>query len=398
MVTGWLLDGTHDVTVFEREPMLGGHIRTLGRNVPRGSLPERVFLDAGVVEFTRDEFPTFHRLMRQLGVELRHVPGTNTLFRQDDHHLHSVPNKEAALPILTSLKSAVGLAPVVLQRQRFLSCTDPPISALYERPLADFLGHDDYGIWLRLVTMYAYSIPFPCIGNVAAALAVPMLRAFSRTNVWSAVVGGTYTYFERMLESFKGTIHTNAMIESVRRDDRGVEVSMQSGETLAFDAVVFAAPPDQVLQLLSDPSDAECRRFGPWRPNHVQTVLHYDRGLYERRDCEHPGEFDVFELADYRGGYNALLNRLGGLPPDEPRQYGLAYGMEDEIDPSRILHTQPHHTPHFSVEALRSREEVRETNGENHTWHAGAWLGNGLHEGAITSAVAVSAALGGRRI
>lgn len=398
MVTAWLLNKTHDVTVFERQPILGGHIRTVGRNVPRGSLPDGVYLDAGVVEFTREEFPTFHRLMDELSVELRHVPGTNTLFRKDGDHLHSVGNKDAGLPLLKSLKSAVGLAPLALQRRRFLDSTKPPIPAIYERPLADFLGHDDYGIWLRLVTMYAYSIPFEAVGNVAAALAVPMLRAFSKTNSWSEVVGGPYVYFERMLESFHGTVHTSASIDSVRRNQTGVRITMSSGEDLRFDAVVFAAPPDQVLQLLQDPSDAERRRFYAWRPNHIETILHYDRGMYERRDCEYPGEFDVFELPGYRGGYNALLNRLGNLPDDEPRQYGLAYGMRDEIDPQTIVHIQPHHTPHFSVEALRSREEVRETNGENHTWHAGAWLGDGLHESALTSAVAVSVGLGGRRI
>ena len=41
-------------------------------------------------------------------------------------------------------------------------------------------------------------------------------------------------------------------------------------------------------------------------------------------------------------------------------------------------------------------EEVRETNGQNHTFHAGAWLGDGLQEGAVRSACEVSKRLGGR--
>jgi predicted NAD/FAD-binding protein len=38
------------------------------------------------------------------------------------------------------------------------------------------------------------------------------------------------------------------------------------------------------------------------------------------------------------------------------------------------------------------------TNGENHTFHVGAWLGDGLQEGAITSALTVSKLLGGASI
>ena len=92
------------------------------------------------------------------------------------------------------------------------------------------------------------------------------------------------------------------------------------------------------------------------------------------------------------------LNRLAGLPPDHPSHYFLAYGLDHEIDPACVVHRQLHHTPFYTVEALRHREEVRETQGERQTFHAGAWLGDGLHEGAVASAVAVSERLGGRRL
>ncbi len=54
LITAWLLDRAHEVTLFERAPVLGGHIRTLGRNAPRGDLPAGLWLDAGVVEFSRE--------------------------------------------------------------------------------------------------------------------------------------------------------------------------------------------------------------------------------------------------------------------------------------------------------------------------------------------------------
>ena len=44
----------------------------------------------------------------------------------------------------------------------------------------------------------------------------------------------------------------------------------------------------------------------------------------------------------------------------------------------------------YATESFRYRDEVVATNGENHTYHAGAYLGDGLHEGAITSALRVA--------
>jgi len=54
-----------------------------------------------------------------------------------------------------------------------------------------------------------------------------------------------------------------------------------------------------------------------------------------------------------------------------------------------------HHTTLFTRDAFRTRPEILRANGERGTWVAGAWLGNGLHEGAVESAARVSQALGG---
>lgn len=123
-------------------------------------------------------------------------------------------------------------------------------------------------------------------------------------------------------------------------------------------------------------------------------MIHTDTDFYRRFHSPHYTEFDVFEKPHGDAGYNAFLNRLCGLPETAPH-YNLAYNLTEWIDPSQIIQTQQHHTPLYTVDAMRYRDEVVETNRENHTYHAGAYLGNGLHEGAISSGLAVSRLLGG---
>ena len=48
----------------------------------------------------------------------------------------------------------------------------------------------------------------------------------------------------------------------------------------------------------------------------------------------------------------------------------------------------------YTTESFQYRDEVVATNGENNTYHAGAYLGDGLHEGAITSAFRVAQLVG----
>ena len=40
----------------------------------------------------------------------------------------------------------------------------------------------------------------------------------------------------------------------------------------------------------------------------------------------------------------------------------------------------------YTTESFRYRSEIVDTNGENNTYYAGSYLGDGLHEGAIASA------------
>jgi uncharacterized protein len=170
-----------------------------------------------------------------------------------------------------------------------------------------------------------------------------------------------------------------------------VSISLADNKIREFDKVVFATPPDVVLQLLADPHDDEIARFTAWQGNYVQTLLHTDDSMYAPYRVREGSEFDFFETdaADVCWGYNARLNQLCGIAV--PIQYSLSFNLESSIDPDRILHIQQHHTPLYTVAAFRHRQETIATNGNYHTYHVGAYLGDGLHEGAITSALRVAA-------
>jgi predicted NAD/FAD-binding protein len=399
MVTAWLLDERHDVTLFERDNVLGGNIRTLGGNV-ECILPSGVKLEAGVVEFDRFHFEKFHGLMKALGVEMAAVPITTGLFLADgsnwhapDRLVHEFPNTQQQL--FQKLRHM----PLALSRRRFLSRIEAvSVDRTREATLDDFLDDDVFGKWIKMLLMYAYSIPYERAGQIGASLAIPTLHRFLVWSDWTRVVGGVWTYVERILEQLQAHVIVGAVVEAAQRTDSAVQITVAGRGTTHFDAVVFAVTPEQVLPILTDPTDDERRRFGAWRANTARTVVHRDTGLYDRRGIRYYSEFDVFETSSGAHGYNAYLNRLCGVSVDSATHYSLAFGLDDEIDPACVIHEQEHVTPLYDVEALRWRDEIVATNGENRTWYAGAWLGDGLQEGAVVSAERVSIGLGGRTI
>ncbi len=397
LITAYLLDRHHGVTLYEKASVLGGHIRTLGLNVkePAG-LHAPHPLDAGVLEFDCKLFPTVDRLFRRLEVPTEALPAATTLFCADGRRIlapGAIPR--AGLSGVQLLRAWLAALRLNRARRRFLSSTDLPMEELYRRSLGDFLDPSDYSLWLELLAMYAYSTPRESVAGMPAALVVPMLRRFANADDWIRVVGGTYLYVQAITDRFRGTICTGADIRAVTRTSGGNTIEFRDRSRCEFDAVVFATPPGEILPLLADASSAERDQLRPWKTREIETMIHCDFSPYERRGARFATEFDVFELPGGRGGYNALLNLLCGLPETEHRRFGLAFGMDDEIDPGRVLHVQKHRVPVLALDALRSREAIKQSNGHNNTWLAGAWLYDGLHEGAATSAAVVAKALGG---
>jgi uncharacterized protein len=201
------------------------------------------------------------------------------------------------------------------------------------------------------------------------------------------VKGGVYSYIEKILTRFKGEVNLDAKIASITRSLDAIAIQKYDGENQEFDKLVFATPPDQVLTLLSDPSEAEIKRFSAWEANCARTLLHTDTSMYARYGIQHLTEFDFFQTGQ-SWGYNAYLNQLCGI--SSPSKYSLAFQLDPLIAQEHIIHIQTHHTPLYTVDSLRYRDEVIATNGENNTYHAGAYLGDGLHEGAISSALQVA--------
>ena len=401
MTAAHLLDKVHDVTLFEKKPFLGGNIRTLNKNISCDSLDHQITLDNGVVEFQREYFPNFHKLMLDLQVQLEETPISSELFLANGHYYKSTgairygckTNQEK---IIESLK----MTPIMFSYLCFLArVTFVSQDSFRHRPVSDYLGNSISARWLKMLLMYAYSMPYKTIDNFPAEIGMPLLRQSGMFTKWDRIAGGVYTYIEKILSRFRGSIYCDTRIMEITRDPTEVQIKLANGDPLHFDKIIFATTPEQVLTLLKDPSENEIKRFQDWKANVIDTVIHTDTSIYKHFGVTYFCEFDLFQNKENGGcGYNAYLDRLCGIDSQTDTHFSLAYNMEQQIAPEKVIDVQQHTTPAYNVEAIRYRQEVLETNGENNTYHAGAYLFDGLHEGAITSGFVVSDLLGGLRL
>jgi uncharacterized protein len=391
LVTAYILDKQgHGVTVFERQAILGGHIRTLNKN-EKSTRDCQEILEGGVLEFP-SVFRNFLNLMRELEVELEPVKVGSALFLKDGRHFLSAEMIQKNFTGFQRLIEYLRLDTLYARSAGFwLQMQFPKIQEFYNQPLSQHFHKPCVrNNWLKLLTMYSYSMPFEDINNFPAELAIPALRDYVFVD-WLRIKGGVYSYIEKILARFKGKIFLNVDVKTISRDPHSISIRMADETILDFDKVVFATPPDRFLSLLSNPTEAEKRRFLAWQPNYATTIVHSDTSMYARYGIRELSEFDFFETRQ-GWGYNAYLNRLCGV--SSATKYSLAFNLESAIAPDKIIHTLKHHTPFYTVEAFRYRDEVASVNGEGNIYHAGAYLGDGLHEGAILSAIRVAQLIG----
>ena len=391
LVTAYLLDQQgHYVTLFERESVLGGHIRTLNKNVQPNHSDCDQILENGVLEFPA-AFHNFLALMRTLEVDLEPVDIGSALFLQDGRHFLSGAMIRKNFTGMQRFQEYLRLDTLYARSAGFwVRMRFPKMQDFYDQPLSQHLTRPcTRNCWLKLLTMYSYSMPFELIDDFPAELAIPALRQYIFVK-WFRIKGGVYTYIEKILAKFGGEIFLNARVKGITRTSNGVTIELPEGQR-RFDKIVLATPPDQVMKLLADPTPAESKRFSSWRENRVRTFLHSDTTMYDRYNIAQPSEFDFFQT-DQSWGYNAFLNQLCGIRSDQ--RYSLAFNLANLIDQDKVIHIQEHHTPLYTVKSFHYRDQVVETNGENNTYHVGAYLSDGLHEGAVTSAMRAAELIG----
>ena len=374
----------HDITVFEKEAMLGGHIRSVGKNVKSTQLAENLVLDTGVIEFP-DMFHHFFSLMKELEVPLTKVDVGSGLFYKNGKKLLSdnliVANYTGFKVIFEKLKlftSKFFAIDVFLKLHR-LNTTE-----LASKPLGNFLKNNSpVHHWLQNLVMYCYSIPYHHISNFPTAIGIHSIKTYRNCN-WYGIEGGVYQYIEQILKTFKGEIILNSKIEKVVRNTNNVEI--YTDKVSVFDKVIFATSPGVIIQLLKDADEQEYKQFFPWKDQYIHTHLHSDATIYDKFNIKKASEFDFFQTND-GWGYNAFLNTLCGVK--ENIKYYLAYNLESIINPLKLLHKQKHLVPYYQMESFQFRDDIIRNNGHKNTYYVGAYLGNGLHEGAITSALKV---------
>lgn len=397
-----MLAPDHHVTLFEAQPRLGGHARTIiaGKN---GDQP----VDTGFIVFNYANYPHLARLFEQLDVP---VTPSNMSFGASIDGGRLEYGLAGAGAVFAQRRNAVNPAYLRMLRDIFhfngralQVANDPGMT------IADLLARLKTGRWFRdyyLLPLSGaiWSTPKEQILDFPAQA---MMRFFdnhalinySGQHQWYTVQGGSVQYVDRLetyLRQNSVTLRPGCPVQAVRRTATGVEVKA-AGAWEAFDQVIMATHSDDSLALLTDASVDEQRNLGPiaYQPNDI--VLHADASVMPKRRAVW-SSWNYTEDAGKRPGQIDLtywMNKLQPIPQDDPHFVTLnsTRPIRDDLIYDQV--TLRH--PVYDLAALQAQERVRDMNGTRNTWFCGAWMKDGFHEDGLGSAVDVVTAMTARR-
>ncbi|MDJ0521981.1 MAG: FAD-dependent oxidoreductase [Planctomycetota bacterium] len=399
LVSAYLLSRSHDVTVFEAGARAGGHTNTI--DVSLGGTIHHV--DTGFIVFNRPNYPLFVRLLEELDVAVQPTDMSfsvqseaddlewcgsglgaffaqrrNLLRRAHWRLLREILRFNRSAPALLTEEEGAFTLREYLAREGY----SPALSDLYIVPMAAALWSADPGTVLDFPAHYFVRF-FENHG---------FFKVKGRPD-WLAIRGGSQRYVEKLIAGFRDRIRTRTPVQSVRRDDEGVEIETEAHGRERFDAVVISTHSDQALRMLADPSPAESDVLGaiPYQPN--EAILHTDERVMPRaRAAWSSWNYHVPAEATATATVTYWMNRLQTLPADPP--FFVTLNRTTDIAPERILRRIGYHHPVYTPATRAAQLRWEEINGVRHTWYAGAYWGWGFHEDGVRSAVRVTERFG----
>jgi uncharacterized protein len=387
----------HEITLFEADDRLGGHTNTVRVDLA----DETHHVDTGFIVHNDRNYPSFQRLLAQLGVAAQpsemsfsvsdggafeyNGSSPNGLFASRAH-LAQPSFHRMVRDLLRFNREAPGLVG--------LNGSGPSLGAFleaggYSRAFVDRLIVPQASAVWSADPAQMWELPASFLAEFFANHGMFSLRGRPR---WRTIAGGAKTYVDALTASFADRIRLNAPIRRLRRLPDAVELVPAGGEAERFDAVVVATHSDQALAMLGDPTAAEREVLGaiPYQAN--EAVLHTDRGQLPRR--RRAWASWNFHLQDEPAGRTTVtyhMNRLQSL--DASEELCVTLNRSDRIDPERVIATVPYAHPVFTRAGVAAQARWPELN-RGRTHYCGAYWGFGFHEDGVASALRVCEQLG----
>lgn len=388
ITAAWLLDERHEVTLFERNAVLGGHAHST--RVEMGGHTH--FADDGFAWFSDTLYPNFMRLLEIHGVPTRVVPMSATFTQKALGRTFVLPPTGLG-PLMRTVSSPAMLAGL-LRLNHAINLAKPVVH-----------GHDLDLSWGEFLDRHQFPEPFssqlltPMVAGVwggpydrvrdFSAYTLMKYLVFHRPSglsqyKWHVIRDGAASYIHQIAATLRRTeILRQTPVTRLQRTEHGWQVTDSQGGTREFDHVVMATGARDAQHILRDVQGVDTAKqvLNGFEYYTVRLGTHSDPSFMPPRQSD-------WRVANILwDGRAATLNVWTGKHTAQP----VFTSYLQDREPAQCHNISTFHLPLITPAHNRAQKVLEGVQGIENLWFIGDWTRDiGCHEDAVVSALRIA--------
>lgn len=388
LTAAWLLDGHHEVTLFEKNDVLGGHALTVHFDI-KG---KRVFANPAAGYITPTIYSRFLQLLKILNVKLIAIPASVTVYSS------ALGYATMLTPRLSLHRWAKILHPVTLMhllelQRALLAARKFDKHDDWQTTLEEFMDQEHISQFVRNEIIYPWisAVGEATIEDIKgfsarAALKYPV-HGQSGTQAFrlQEIEGGIASYIKPLVDSLRKTqIKTGCGIQSIQKQDNKFVLTDSSNTKHSFDHVIFASPAYETKKIIDTLSGAEELQniLAGFPYNPARIAVHGDTNLMPPQKVD----WSIYNTM-YDG---KTCEATIWCPEDGEHQYFKSWVTFAEKLPENLYSVHEFKHPLLTPGYYQAQEKLKLVNGKDNLWFAGSYTQDiDSHESGVRSAIDV---------
>ncbi len=402
LTAAYLLSKKHKVTLIEKEKRIGGHTNTI--NVKENG--KSIGVDTGFIVLNNRNYPNFKKLLNKLNVKIRNTDMSFSYYDENDGFNYAGTGISGYFSQKKNLFSPKHYRFLLnVKRYSKIAAKDIESNNVLDETLGEYLTRKEFPIEIieRFMIPMGAAVWSGSRNDMMNFPAKMFLQFFNNHGIldlnnapqWHTVIGGSFTYVKKILDSFAGEIIQGNGAKEIIRKNGKVMVTLENKEDLQFDKVICASHADQTFRMIKDLNREEEAVLKPWNYSKNITILHTDSSFMppskpawacwnyvKNKDSDDGDDVSV----------TYYMNRLQGLKTKN--DYLVTLNPTKEISDEKKIYEIVYTHPKYTQASISTQDKIKEVNGSNHLYFCGSYCRYGFHEDGVISAVSVAKELG----
>ncbi len=380
----------YDVALYEASGYIGGHTNTADIEFNG----EKNRIDTGFIVFNDRTYPHFISLLDEIGVAY-----------QPSEMSFSVRNDQLNLEYNGNNINSLFAQRANLLRPRFWKMLSDIIrfnrdvrkSGQHDTSLTigQYLQKSNYSDLFRenyLLPMISaiwsmgleHCLEFPLAFFVRFFENHGLLDITNRPQ-WYTIKGGSSSYIDPLISSFRDSIRVNTPVTAIRRGSDGVTVRTADSEH-CYDQVILACHADEALAILEKPAAVEQQVLEKFQFSENRVILHTDRShLPKRQTAWASWNYRVVDSAREQTALTYNMNILQRLKSSTT----FLVTLNQDIEEKYVIEKYSYNHPIYTTEMIAAQGQWPAISGIDRIHYCGAYWFNGFHEDGVRSGLRV---------